>query len=131
MFETLAGRIAKKVPELEAPTIVEVLTARENQGSTGLGDSVAVPHGIFEDLSETRLAVCTMPGGVDFDAPDGIPVRILFVLMTATEEQADHLELLARIARICSVPGAIKKLVRAKTSAELFKRLRKLDQNVS
>ena len=131
MFETLAGRIAKKVSALSAEMIVEVLTRRERQGSTGLGNSVAVPHGVFEDLSETTLAVCTVPGGILFEAPDGLPVRIVFALLGAAEDQADHLELLARIARICSVPGAIKKLVRAKTAAELFKRLRKLDQNVS
>ena len=131
MFETLAARIAKKVPGLASESIVEVLTKRESQGSTGLGNSVAVPHGVFEDLSETTLAVCTVPGGILFEAPDGLPVRIVFVLLGAAEDQADHLELLARIARICSVPGAIKKLVRAKTAAELFKRLRKLDQNVS
>jgi nitrogen PTS system EIIA component len=127
----LAERIAKRVPELEAETIIEVLMRREKQGSTGLGNGVAVPHGVFDDLSETVLSVGTVPNGVSFESPDGLPVRLVFVLLGANDDQADHLELLARIARICTVPGAIKKLIRARTAAELYKRLRKLDQSVS
>jgi PTS system nitrogen regulatory IIA component len=108
-----------------------VLKKRESQGGTGLGNGVAVPHGTVPGLSESVLAVGTVPNGVSFESPDGLPVRIAFVLLGSDAEPTEHLELLARIARICSVPGAIKKLVRARTSPELYKRLRKLDESVS
>jgi PTS system nitrogen regulatory IIA component len=126
-----ADRIAKRFPDLDAERVTEVLERREGQGSTGLGNGVAVPHGSFESLAESILAVGSVPNGVDFEAPDGLPARLFFVLLGANDDRGDHLELLARIARICSVPGAIKKLVRARTSAELYKRLRKLDESVS
>jgi PTS system nitrogen regulatory IIA component len=131
LLQGVAERVAKRVPALDAETVAEVLGRREAQGSTGLGNGVAVPHGAFPELSETVLVVGTVPNGVGFEAPDGLPVRLVFILLGANGDRTEHLEMLARIARICNVPGAIKKLVRARTSPELYKRLRKLDESVT
>ena len=133
VLSVFADRLADRLPDLDRDRIEQTLARREAKGSTGLGDGVAVPHGAFDELADSVLSVGTVPVGVAFDAPDGAPVRVFFVVLgpTADGGRGEHLGLLARVARMCLVPGTIKKLARARTSAELHKRLRKLDRSLT
>jgi mannitol/fructose-specific phosphotransferase system IIA component (Ntr-type) len=58
-------------------TVYEVLLERERLASTGIGSGVAIPHGRYDGVDELRAAVALCPAGVDFDAVDRLPVKIV------------------------------------------------------
>lgn len=74
------------------------LSDREAIGSTGLGNSVAVPHVKGDAVEETTLVVARCPGGLEWQAIDGRPVHVLFLLVSPTSEPEGHLQCLRWIA---------------------------------
>lgn len=79
--------------------LFDELMNREKLGSTGLGEGVAIPHCRIE--SERIHAAClTLEHPVDYDAMDGEPVDLFFILLVPPEENTAHLELLADLARL-------------------------------
>jgi Kef-type K+ transport system membrane component KefB/mannitol/fructose-specific phosphotransferase system IIA component (Ntr-type) len=72
---------------------------REMQGATGIGKRVAVPHARIDGLKSPVIAVGLSDNGVDFDAPDGDPARIIFLLLTPRQDDGAQIEILADIAR--------------------------------
>lgn len=77
----------------------ERLMEREELGSTAIGDGVAVPHCKLSGLSEVLMAVATAERGVAFDAVDGEPVRVFFLVVSPEKSPATHLQCLASISR--------------------------------
>lgn len=75
------------------------LVEREELGSTALGSGVAIPHCKLRGLSDVFMVVATVPGGVDFEAPDEEPVRLLFVVVSPESSPAAHLQCLAAISK--------------------------------
>src|SRR3989338_5314495 len=98
MVEALKS--AQKVPSKEMENILEALAKRERLGSTGIGGGVAVPH--TKHISITRLmgTLARSKSGVEFDALDGEPVHLLFLLLSPSESSSSHLSALERIATI-------------------------------
>ena len=87
--------------EVGADALFDALMARERLGSTGLGDGVAIPHCRI-NAAQMRAALVSLPEPVDFEASDGVPVDLLFVLVVPEEEQTAHLEALAALAAVFS-----------------------------
>jgi len=86
---------------LDAPPerILAILEEREALQSTGIGDGVAVPHGTIEGARGQVGALLLCPGGVDFDAVDDQPAKILFGVV-GPRQAVEHLKVLARISRV-------------------------------
>ena len=82
--------------------VFECLFAREKLGSTGLGHGVAIPHGRIRGLREARGAFFRLSQPVAFEAPDGKPVSLLFVLLVPEQATEHHLQLLSELAQIFS-----------------------------
>src|SRR3972149_8964539 len=80
--------------------IVKILDAREQLGSTGIGDGVAIPHGKLNSLSEELLVLGRSREGVDFNSMDGKPAHLFFLLMGPEESVGTHLKALARLSRL-------------------------------
>ena len=80
-LDMLSELLADPDGELRAAAVLEGLMSRERLGSTALGDSVAMPHARIEGLERSRGAVLRLGEGVEFDAPDGKPVDLLFGLL--------------------------------------------------
>jgi len=72
---------------------------RELVAATGLGDEVAIPHAAVEGLDKPLLALGRSTHGIDFDAPDGQPARIVFLLLIPPKEYEEEVRILASIAR--------------------------------
>lgn len=87
-----------------ADALFDELMARERLGSTGLGEGVAIPHCRIS-AHNMRAALVSLPEPVDFEAGDGAPVDLLFVLVVPEEEQTAHLEALSALAGIFSQPA--------------------------
>ncbi len=98
---------------------LEVITAREKLGSTGMGHGVAIPHGRLEGLQAPVVAVAIHEHGVDFDAIDGELVRIVVMLLVPNDNHQAHLSLLASIAKILQQAHVRQALLQAKTEEEV------------
>lgn len=104
-----SGNLSDKAKYLQA------VFAREESGSTGLGDGIATPHAKSTGVKEAGLAAIVVPNGVDFDALDGQPSR-LFFMIAAPEGAADtHIEVLSKLATMVIDPDFKNALIQADT----------------
>lgn len=92
----LAGERLGIDPNLIAETALE----RERIMSTGIGDGVAVPHARLAQIRAPRVAIGMSPNGIDFNAPDGKPARIVFLILTPENDQEAQIDVLSEIARL-------------------------------
>jgi PTS system nitrogen regulatory IIA component len=85
---------------VDSATILSSLADRERLGSTGFGQGVAIPHGKIEGLSRIYGVFVRLGEAVDFKALDGVPVDLVFLLLSPPEAGAEHLKALAAISRV-------------------------------
>ena len=97
----------------------EAILAREAQGTTAIGEGIAVPHAKTSAVKAPALAAITVPNGVDYGAPDGKPSDLLFMI-AATEDGDVHLEILSRLMVMLMDSDFAAKLRAAKTPAEFL-----------
>jgi PTS system nitrogen regulatory IIA component len=90
--------------------ILEILLQREKLGSTGVGNGVAIPHGKLAKLGNVFGLFARLERPVDFEALDGQPVDLIFLLLAPEGAGADHLKALARVARLLRDPEVAHKL---------------------
>jgi nitrogen PTS system EIIA component len=105
--------LATKAAELSGQnerTIFEVLVQREKLGSTGVGNGIAIPHGKLPNLAKLFGLFARLERPVDFEALDGQPVDLVFLLLAPAGAGADHLKALARVARLLRDPDIASKL---------------------
>ncbi|MCB1378384.1 MAG: PTS IIA-like nitrogen regulatory protein PtsN [Alphaproteobacteria bacterium] len=112
LAQAMAARVA-----IDHRIIFETLLTREKLGSTGIGQGIAIPHGKIPTLSRVYGLFARLSVPIDFDAIDGQPVDLVFVLLAPDHAGADHLKALARISRLLRDPSVVEKL-RGTTDAE-------------
>ncbi len=119
LLQELSARAARLtgVPERE---IFDALLQRERLNSTGLGRGVAIPHGKIAGVNHIVGIFARLAMPIDFDAVDGEPVDVVFLLLAPEGAGADHLKALARISRIFRDSHALAKLRGAKDQAALY-----------
>ena len=91
----------------------EGILAREAQGSTAVGDGIAIPHAKVAAVKEPGLAAVTVPEGVDYDAFDGSLANLIFMIAAPAGGADVHLEALARLSTLLMVPGFKDDLLKA------------------
>lgn len=96
LIEILHG--AGEISEVEA--IYDAVTERESKGSTGLGSGVAVPHAKTAEVTHLIIALGISPRGIDFEALDGKPSNLFFLILAPPDQSGPHIEALAEIARL-------------------------------
>jgi nitrogen PTS system EIIA component len=101
LFEQ-AGLLFENLDGIGRSIVFDSLFARERLGSTGLGQGVAIPHGRIKGLKEARGAFLRLAQPVAFDAPDGNPVSLVFVLLVPEKATEKHLQLLSELAQMFS-----------------------------
>jgi len=121
LFHWLARLACCMNPEADPEVIHERLQKREAQGTTGIGNGVAIPHTTTSFLDKTRCVLIQVPGGVAYDSIDGSPVSFIFLLMSPSVAIGEHVRLLARIARIAHNREFIEHLSHAKTAEEIYR----------
>lgn len=108
-IQELAARAAQLTGQDEKQ-IFEVLLQREKLGSTGVGNGVAIPHGKLPKLARLFGLFARLERPINFEALDGQPVDLIFLLLAPEGAGADHLKALARIARLLRDPETTRKL---------------------
>ena len=118
MFEQ-AGLIFENNQGVARSLVFDSLFARERLGSTGLGQGVAIPHGRIKGLREAVAAFVRLGTPVPFDAPDGKPVSLLFILLVPEQATEQHLQILSELAQIFSDPELREQLRKTRDPGEL------------
>lgn len=128
VLEELVALLSKEGKVADAKATVEVLIEREKLGSTGIGQGIAIPHAKTDQAKEVVAAFGLSRRGVQFDALDGDPVNIFFLLVAPPDAAALHLKALARISRLLKDKFFRQSLRETKTSAEILKLIKDEDQ---
>ncbi len=97
-----AGLLFENNQGIARSTVFDSLFTRERLGSTGLGQGIAIPHGRIKGLKDALGAFIRLAEPVPFDAPDGRPVDMLFVLLVPEQANEHHLQLLSELAQMFS-----------------------------
>jgi PTS system nitrogen regulatory IIA component len=100
--------------------ILEILLQREKLGSTGVGNGVAIPHGKLPKLGKVLGLFARLERPIDFEALDGQPVDLIFLLLAPEGAGADHLKALARVARLLRDPEIARKLRESRDAEALY-----------
>lgn len=119
LFQQLAAAAAK-LSGVPARDIVACLNAREKIGSTGFGGGIAIPHGKLDGLPHVFGYFARLAQPVDFQAIDGLPVDLVFLLLSPPDAGADHLKALATVSRIFRDRQTAAKLRGARSKDALF-----------
>lgn len=125
----LAGVFPKEGIGVNPETMLQVLLERERLGSTGIGDGIAIPHGKVSGLDRIVVSFGRSREGLEFDAMDGKPVRLFFLLMAPENSTGGHLKALARISRMLRDQSFRKNLLEAKNREELYGIIEKMDDD--
>jgi nitrogen PTS system EIIA component len=108
---------ADKVEDFEGA--LKAVQDREDKMSTGLQDGIAVPHGKTSVVSSLQLAIGIAPTGIDFDALDGNPTKLFFLLLAPPDQAGPHVQALAEIAKLAKSKAFCRALVGAESAAEV------------
>ena len=115
----LSAAFIRNQENFDHDSVVDVLMARESLGSTGIGDGIAIPHGKHKDLQRLVISFGRSKKGVDFNAMDGKPAHLFFLLMAPEKSTGQHLKVLAKISRMLKDSKFRENLMEAKTADDL------------
>ena len=121
IIEELVDLLAKKMGKVQRNDILQAVLDREALGSTGLADSIAIPHAKTSAVDKVCVAVGISRSPVDFDAQDGKPSQFFFLVIAPDKEASAHIEVLASIARATASPAFRRLLQGARTADEVMR----------
>ena len=109
--------------------VLQAVLEREKIMSTGIGDGIAIPHGKSDAVEKLVAALGTQRRGVDFEALDGEPAYVFFLLVSPANVSGPHIKALARISRLLKNDDFKKKLIAAETAAEIIEIIETEERN--
>ena len=119
LLKALAGRAASALG-LPADDVAREIEKRDELGSTGIGSGVSIPHARFREVKKPFGLLVRLKHAIEFDAIDGQPVDLVFLLVLPASSQLDQLNALAAVARKLRDPEVLRKLRAATNEPELF-----------
>lgn len=119
-IEFAATSICDVTPGLDVGAVYRGLLERERLGSTAIGEGVAIPHCRVTDCDRIIGGLFVLDEPVDFAAPDGLAISIMFVLLVPESEQSEHLNTLSMLAERLQSEIYRRSLLEARDSAALY-----------
>ena len=120
LLKDLGARAAAAL-KLRVEAVVNEIQKRDQLGSTGIGGGVSIPHARFREVKKPHGFLVRLRQPIEFDAIDGQPVDIVFLLMLPAASQLDQLNALAAVARKLRDGEVLRRLRTAKSAAELYR----------
>lgn len=114
----------------EEKALVARLLAREEASSTGIGEGIALPHGKCTSVRDIVGAFGRSRAGVDFDAVDGKPVHLFFLLLAPENSAGPHLKALGRISKIVKEASVRDRLLAAGDEVQVYRILQEQDRKL-
>ncbi|GAV20474.1 PTS system, nitrogen regulatory IIA component [Mariprofundus micogutta] len=115
----LITEVANILTSIDPDRVMEVVMAREQLGSTGIGHGIAIPHGRMPDLQTPMIAIGRHIEGINFDSIDGEPVHIVVLLLVPDSDDRQHLELLAQLARTLQQSSVREAILHARSTQDI------------
>jgi mannitol/fructose-specific phosphotransferase system IIA component (Ntr-type) len=116
----LMSRKLGNIDGISGQEIAEKVISRENMMSTGIGNSIAVPHARFYNLKKTVIIAAQSESGIDFNAVDGKDARLIFMILTPFNDQQSQIQILADISGIFQNKEIRERTISAKTYNEFI-----------
>ncbi len=110
--------------------VLQAVLDREKIMSTGIGDGIAIPHGKSAAVTELVAAMGTQRRGMDFDALDGEPAYVFFLLVSPANVSGPHIKALARISRLLKNEEFKKKLIDANSAEEIIATIEAAERDI-
>lgn len=107
---------------------LKLVMKREEEGTTGVGEEIAIPHGKGEVIAKPGLAAMVIPDGVNFESLDGKPIKLLFLIAAPDNKENVHLEVLSRLSTLLMDEKFRKELINAKTKEEFLEIIEKAEK---
>jgi nitrogen PTS system EIIA component len=120
LLKELAARAAAAV-NLPVAMVAAEIEKRDDLGSTGIGRGVAIPHARLRDIAKPLGLLARLKSPIEFDAVDGQPVDLVFLLILPAASQLDQLNCLAAVARTLRDADTLRKMRTATTTTELYR----------
>lgn len=114
LLQQLANMAGQRL-QLDSAAIFESLSEREKLGSTGFGQGVAIPHGKVLGLARIYCLVARLAEPVRYNAIDGAPVDLVFLLLSPPDAGAEHLKALAAVSRVIRHGPTLEQMRGART----------------
>lgn len=126
MIEEMVDLAAKNkdIPAEDSAAIKNALIEREKSMSTGIGNGVAIPHCSTTKVSEITTVMALSPKGINFEAIDNEPVKIIILLIVPKDKLTQHIKTLANIAKMMSDVKLREEILSLKTSDAILKTLK-------
>ena len=106
----------------------KIVMQREKEGTTGIGEGIAIPHGKSDVVDKPGLSAMIIPDGVDFESLDGQPAKLIFLIAAPNTKDNIHLEVLSRLSTLLMDTEFRKNLLSSKTSKEFLNYIDKAEQ---
>jgi nitrogen PTS system EIIA component len=126
VLEKLVEILGNQV-SINQQNIVDLLEVREKLSTTGIGFGIAIPHCKSSEVSELQVVVGRFEQGVDFNALDGKPVKLLFLLVAPEQSSSEHLKVLAKIARIAKDEDIRQQILQITDSNAVFDYIKEIE----
>lgn len=128
VISELVELLAKEKKIKDKVIAITSIMDRENLGTTGIGQGVAIPHGKTDTATELMGAFGISKQGIQFDSLDGEPVHLVFLLLSPSDSAGHHLRALARVSRLFKDKFFRQALIDANTQEEVLKIMQQEDE---
>ena len=126
----LVNLLAKNGDVTDAKKVLDAVLERESTRTTGIGNGLAIPHGKCSSTKDLVMAIGKAGTPIDFQAIDGRPVTLIWLLTSPPDKTGPHIHALARISRLMTIDKFRQSLATAKTGQEVFEMIMKQDESL-
>ncbi|MCK4351743.1 MAG: PTS sugar transporter subunit IIA [Candidatus Krumholzibacteria bacterium] len=120
VIEELVELLVESCNVSDSDTILNAVLSREREGSTGLEKGVAIPHAKSDAVNKLCIAIGISKDGIDFEALDGKPSQLFFLMVAPTGESGPHVQAIAKIVKMIKIDRFRSKLLKAKQPQEVI-----------
>ncbi len=128
VIEELVELLVSACDVCDADTIYRAVMDREQVGSTGLEKGVAIPHAKCDAVKRLSIVIGISKEGIDFEAQDGKPSHLFFMMVAPSTESGPHVQAIAKIVKMIKVESFRKKLINAKSPKEVLEVIGRLEE---
>lgn len=120
VIRELAAHLAERTPDLNEHEVAEAIRERERQGSTAIGEGVALPHAKLGSVDTIAACLGRSLKGVDFGSQDGKPTHFFFMVISTVDSAGSHLRLLARFSQLFKSAEFRARLMSAESAKDMY-----------
>ena len=131
VFAELVEKVVTLKPNLNRDNILNAIAERESLMITGIKEGIAVPHGKTDEVDEVLGVIGISKVGIDYEALDGKPVHLVFLLLSSKYNAEFHLRVLRHLSTVLEAPGFVAELLEQKDAEGVYSVVCKYDRELN